>query len=553
MARRFLTAVDLARNELQNATIQNLSGAPATPAKGLEYFDTTLNQFGVYNGTAWVYLAPAGTGSVTSVSVSSGNGLAGTVANATTTPAITLSTTVTGVVKGNGTSLSAATSGTDYSSGTAALATGIVKTTTTTGALSTAVAADFPILNQSTTGTAANVTGVVAVVNGGTGSTTQNYVDLTTAQTIAGVKTFSANPAVPTPVGANDAANKSYVDSTAQGLNVKPSARVSSTGAESYTVAAGSVTTITGLVIDGVTLAVGDRVLLKDVPAATGAGSPNSTQPGNGIYTVTSNTTNLSLARTADFSGTNGPVGAFVFVEAGTVNVSAGFTVSTPSAAGAFTYGTGNIAFTQFSGAGEILAGTGISKTGNTIALITPVSTANGGTGSTSAATGSGGVVLATSPTLVTPALGTPSSVVLTNATGLPLGSTGVTGTLTVPNGGTGATTITGLVKASGTAAFTAAVSGTDYAPATATTNILKGNGAGGFTSAKFIATIGDGTTTAIAVTHNLGTADVIAQVRDATTNAVVECDVVQTSTTVTTFTFTVAPATGAYKVVIIG
>jgi len=55
-----------------------------------------------------------GSGSVTSVSVTSANGLAGTVTNLTTTPAISLSTTVTGLLKGNGTAISAATSGTDY-------------------------------------------------------------------------------------------------------------------------------------------------------------------------------------------------------------------------------------------------------------------------------------------------------------------------------------------------------------------------------------------------------------------------------------------------------
>ena len=105
-----------------------------------------------------ILAASGGTGTVTSVSVVSANGLAGTVATASTTPAITLSTTVTGLVKGDGTALSAAVSGTDYSAGTSALGTGILKSTTGTGALTIAVAADFPILNQSTTGNATTAT-----------------------------------------------------------------------------------------------------------------------------------------------------------------------------------------------------------------------------------------------------------------------------------------------------------------------------------------------------------------------------------------------------------
>jgi len=70
-----------------------------------------------YNGTTWVN-STSGAGSVTSVSVVSSNGFAGTVANATSTPAITLSTSITGLIKGNGTALSAAVSGTDYAPAT---------------------------------------------------------------------------------------------------------------------------------------------------------------------------------------------------------------------------------------------------------------------------------------------------------------------------------------------------------------------------------------------------------------------------------------------------
>lgn len=54
-------------------------------------------------------------------------------------------------------------------------------------------ASDVPVLNQNTTGTASNVTGIVAIANGGTGSATQNFVDLSSAQTVAGAKTFSSN------------------------------------------------------------------------------------------------------------------------------------------------------------------------------------------------------------------------------------------------------------------------------------------------------------------------------------------------------------------------
>jgi len=95
-------------------------------------------------GTAWEEFTPGtGSGTVTTVSVVSANGFAGTVATATTTPAITLTTTITGILKGNGTAISAATAGTDYVAGGAITTSGLTmatarllgRTTASTGAV----------------------------------------------------------------------------------------------------------------------------------------------------------------------------------------------------------------------------------------------------------------------------------------------------------------------------------------------------------------------------------------------------------------------------------
>ena len=131
-------------------------------------------------------------GTVTAVSVVSANGFAGSSSGGAT-PALTLSTSITGVLKGNGTALSAATAGTDYSAGTSALATGILKSTTTTGALSIAVAADFPTLNQNTTGSAATLTtGRTIAVTGDLAYTSPSFdgsTNVTAAGTLATVNT----------------------------------------------------------------------------------------------------------------------------------------------------------------------------------------------------------------------------------------------------------------------------------------------------------------------------------------------------------------------------
>jgi hypothetical protein len=112
---------------VQTGTIANynLNGSPT--AGGIAYgtgpalavsVAGTVGQVLTSGGAGAPTWSAASGGSVTSVSVVSANGLAGTVATATTTPAITLSTTVTGLLKGNGTAISAATSGTDYAPAT---------------------------------------------------------------------------------------------------------------------------------------------------------------------------------------------------------------------------------------------------------------------------------------------------------------------------------------------------------------------------------------------------------------------------------------------------
>jgi hypothetical protein len=217
------------------------------------------------------------------------------------------------------------------------------------------------------------------------------------------------------------------------------SVRVTTTASETFTIASGSVTQIAGTTIDGVSIAVGDRILITSAPASTGLGSYNSTQPGNGIYTVTSNTTNLSVSRSSDMSGSNSPIGALVATETGSAYGGWIFMVSSPSSAGAFTYGTTAMAWgTFFANNNTVISfiASGASTMSNKT-LTAPV--ING--------TVTGTYTLGGSPTF-------PSSVVLTTGTQTlasktltsPTISTILnTGTLTLP---TTTTTLAGLAVA---------------------------------------------------------------------------------------------------------
>ena len=148
------------------------------------------------------------------------------------------------------------------------------------------------------------------------------------------------------PISSQDAATKAYVDATVNGLDVKGSVKAATTGNASFTGAFRN-----GDTLDGVSLSTGDRILIKD----------QTTGSQNGIYTV-----NASGAptRAVDFdSDSDASPGSFVFVEQGTTNGDNGFVLTNNSV----TLGSTALVFVQFSGAGQITAGDGLTKNGNTI------------------------------------------------------------------------------------------------------------------------------------------------------------------------------------------
>lgn len=144
------------------------------------------------------------------------------------------------------------------------------------------------------------------------------------------------------PQGAQDAVTKAYVDLTVQGLEPKQSVRAASTA---------NIATLSGpMTLDGVALVAGDRVLVKD----------QTTAGQNGIYVVAAG----AWARSPDADTWGELVSAYVFVESGTVNADMGY-LATVDPGGAL--GTTAVAFVQFTGAGQILAGAGLTKSGNTL------------------------------------------------------------------------------------------------------------------------------------------------------------------------------------------
>jgi len=167
---------------------------------------------------------------------------------------------------------------------------------------------------------------------------------------------------VGTPSQSTDAATKGYVDGVVNGLDVKKSVDFASTAnvAGTYNNGAGTITASGNgaLSMDGGSPTIGMRVLLKDQTDSVQNGIYSVTTAGNaGAAYVLTRATDADAA--AEISG-----GAFFFVEQGSANADNGY-VTTHN--GTPTIGTDDITFEQFSGAGQISAGSALTKTGNTL------------------------------------------------------------------------------------------------------------------------------------------------------------------------------------------
>mgnify|MGYP003150231846 FL=1 len=225
----------------------------------------------------------------------------------------------------------------------------------------TRAAASFTTVNANSTVTVQSLTDGTATLNGGgltgltnlsvdninananTISTTNSNGDLILSPNGTGTVTVPSGYKDRSGFGTTSLVTKEYVDAVKVGLDFKDSVRVASTA--NVTVSG------PGAAIDGITLSSGDRVLLKN----------QSTASQNGIYVFNGAASALTRATDAD-SSTEVTAGMFVFVEEGTVNADQGFVLTTD---GTITVGSTSLSFTQFSGAGQIVAGDAMTKTGN--------------------------------------------------------------------------------------------------------------------------------------------------------------------------------------------
>jgi hypothetical protein len=329
-------------------------------------------------------------------------------------------------------------------------------------------------------------------------NTINDATDAATASKLA-KRDGNGNISVATPTADGHAATKGYVDAARSGLDVKQSVRAATTAPINLASALENGDTLD----TNVTLATGDRVLVKD----------QSTASENGIYVVQ---VSGAAVRATDFdSNAEVTPGAFTFVEEGTANADSGWVLTTN---GTINVGVTGLAFAQFSGAGQVIAGTGLTKTGNSLDVI----------GTTNRITAN-----ADSIDIASTYVGQSSITTLGTIT------TGVwNGTdVAVADGGTGSSTASG-----------------------ARTNLADTSASGLTTSTPVLARIAKqgcaasstGVSTT-AVTHNFGTTDVNVQIYEVSTGATVIGDVTRSNSNSFSVVLYGTIAANDYTIVVVG
>lgn len=309
----FYGAVDLSKNELRQAQVQNLASAPASPVLGQIYYNTgdgTLYYCTNVVGPIWT-AAKAGAGA---------------------TPASTVTTQAIGDTGTVGTGSNFARE--DHKHVMPSF--GTVTAATTYGIASGNGSAATIARSDHTHGTPLHDAAAHAAIS------------LSALAAATGPINFGSNrlTGVTDPSAFNDAATKNYVDNVAAGLTWKSAVRAATPGSNQA---------LSGLlVVDGILLAAGDRVLVKD----------NTTASTNGIYVVASG----AWTRATDADSTTEIIGAAVFVTEGSVNADTAWVMTANAAA--FVVGSSNMPWAQFAGGGSVTAGAGLTQSGNTVNLI---------------------------------------------------------------------------------------------------------------------------------------------------------------------------------------
>lgn len=571
---KFLANLDLNKNELQNSVLQVLAANPGSPSVGQFYFNSSSNKIRSYNGSTWdEYGTSTASGTVTSINVASANGFAGTSDGNTTSPTLTISTTITGVLKGNGTAISAATGGTDF----------VVGGTTTVGKIITqaATAAGASLLLTPQTGTPSapasgdlwNNAGIIKFYNGsatkdiaftdsnitGSAGSVAQALSISAELISGGASSYNGSVAKSIAIQATSVTNAMLAGSIAASKLV---------GTDIATVGTITAGTWNATVIGS---AYGGAGTVNGILKANGSGTVSAATAGTDY--VTESSTNTFTNKTFDANGTGNSISnletadfaANVIDVDGTLAANSDTRIASQKAVKTYVDTTvTSIKWKQSVRAATTTAGT-LATSFENGDVIDGVTLATGDRilikdQSAGAENGIYTVNASGAPTRATDAdtAAEIKGAVVTVQEGTSNGDTAwqlITDTITL---GTTALVFTNFITANVPSASTTVQGKVELA--TQAEAQAKSDSTLAVTPAsladfarKYTGTIGNGSSTSIAVTHGLGSQYVTAQAFDASTGDLLFCDITLTSSTQTTFSFATAPASNAIRVVITG